>query len=116
MAAIQAATMLPRQWRSGLPGRQQHTAGFAAAAAAARRRPARLRPAVASLRTAEPSLITLPVFPLSNVLHPAQQGMLKGAGLPARGCRSALFRQLPQVHPVALSRLLVLPTSPTRSV
>ncbi|KAI7845905.1 hypothetical protein COHA_000638 [Chlorella ohadii] len=69
--------MLPRQRWSGLPGRQQHTAGFAAAAAAARRRPARLRPAVASLRTAEPSLITLPVFPLSNVLHPAQQGMLK---------------------------------------
>lgn len=80
MAATQAAARMPKQSWRGQPARP----AAAAAAARARRRQARRGPqlARASLPTAEPSLITLPVFPLNNVLHPAQQGILKGA---ARG-------------------------------
>jgi hypothetical protein len=38
----------------------------------------------------EPSLVTLPVFPLPNVLHPTQQGVLTGllAAAQYRGGRS----------------------------
>lgn len=38
----------------------------------------------AAFGSGDPSLVTLPVFPLPNVLHPAQQGMLSGRqGRPA---------------------------------
>ena len=39
----------------------------------------RWRLAPSALGGAEPSLVTLPVFPLPNVLHPTQQGVISGA-------------------------------------
>lgn len=78
MAAIQAAVRLPQHaagaaqrsaWRQG--------AGAPPPAASSRRRCSYV-PA-ASLSIGDPSLLSLPVFPLPNVLHPTQQGVLSGA-------------------------------------
>lgn len=67
----------------------------------------------ASLSSADPSLVTLPVFPLPSVLHPTQDGVLagglqssivKGAGACQQSTRSPLHlptathSSLPSLH------------------